>query len=96
MKRISIGIAVFALLFLLFAAAFAFSITLQTLHVNAFSFEQPASSLMLAAPMTSADEAQIASPQADRVSADQVRFGETQQSTHVCPRDKATDQPADF
>ncbi len=91
MKRITLGIGILALLLLLFAGAFAFSVTLQNLHVSAYSFAQPAEAAVITAPMTGADESAISSP-----STDSVRMERFDHSTHVCEKDKAPDSATDF
>ncbi len=91
MKRVYLGIAVTALLFLLFAGAFAFSLTLQNLRVSALSFNTPASPIIFAAPMTSADEAAISSPNSEA-----VRLKEFQEPQHVCDKNKVQESATDF
>jgi hypothetical protein len=95
MKKVylSIGLAALmlmvALLFL--TSAFAFSLSLQNLRINAASFASPAASVLLASPMTSADEAEIGKPQSDS-----IRFEDFQQSEHVCNRTKTSAQDTGF
>lgn len=91
MKKLALGIGAVAVLMLLLAGAFAFSLTLQTLRVNAYSFAQPAVGTVIAAPMTSAAEAEIASPDSD-----QIRLEEFQQPERICQKDKAPERETDF
>ncbi|TAH50089.1 MAG: hypothetical protein EYC68_15090 [Chloroflexota bacterium] len=86
---ISIGIAAFALLLL--ASAFAFSFTLQNLRVNAFSFAQPAAAAVIAAPMTSAEEAEISSPSLGSVRLEPVTVRE-----RLCQKNKGQVRTTDF
>lgn len=91
MKKVYLGVIALGLMLLLLAGALAFSFTLQNLRVNAFSFVQPAAAAVLAAPMTSSDEAAIVSPEPS-----EVRFEEFQAPTHVCQKDKLQDRATDF
>ncbi len=91
MKRVFLGMGITALMLLLLAGAFAFSLTLQNLHVNAMSFSKPAPFALYTEPMTSADEAAISSPDADG-----VRLEEYQASQRVCSKNKTPDRATDF
>jgi hypothetical protein len=91
MRKVTIGIAVTALVLLLLASAFAFSATLASLRVNALSFVEPAEAAVIASPMTSLDEAQLASPLSET-----VRMEEFQQTDRVCQKDKIQDRAPDF
>lgn len=91
MRKMYIGIGITALLLLLLAGAFAFSLTLQNLRVNALSFAQPIAASVIAAPMTFADEAEIASPESEG-----VRLEEIQQSEGLCRKNKVQDRATDF
>jgi hypothetical protein len=87
MKKIYLGIGLTALLLavvlLFLTSAFAFSLSLQNLRINAASFAPPAASAVFAAPMTSSDEAVIARPISDN-----IRLEEMQETDHVCQRSK--------
>lgn len=91
MRKMFIAIGIAALLLLLLATAFAFSLTLQNLRVNALSFAQPVSASSIAAPMTSTDESEIASPVSDG-----VRLEEFQQPERICQKNKVQDRATDF
>lgn len=93
MRKIFVGVGITVMLVLLLAVALAFSATLQDLHINAGSFSESivAPAAAAAAPMTSAEEGQIAVP-----SSDQVRFEEFQAPSHICQKDKTTDHVNDF
>jgi hypothetical protein len=90
MKRISIAIGITLLMLTLLGSAFAFSLTLQDLHVNAFSFAQPAEAAVTGAPMTSDDEAAISAP-----SSESVHLADFAPQ-HVCNRDKTQGNSTDF
>lgn len=91
MRKLYIGLGIFALALLLLTSAFAFSLTLQNLRLNALSFGQPAAALVIAAPMTSATEAEIASPDSEG-----VRLEEFVRPDHVCNKDKLSEHTTDF
>jgi hypothetical protein len=91
MRKLLIGGGITALVLLLLATAFAFSLTLQNLRLNALSFVQPAAALTIAAPMTSADESEIASPDSTG-----VRIEEFQKREHACNREKLRESATDF
>ncbi len=91
MKKVLIALSVGALLFLLVATAFAFSFTLQNLHISAASLVQPLGSPVLAAPMTSADESNMST-----TTQDHVRFETVQEPEHICQKDKTKDQGVGF
>jgi hypothetical protein len=91
MRKISVTLAVTALMLLLLVSALAFSVTLQNLRINTFSFARPAAASVIAVPMTSADEAAIMSPESNT-----VRFEEFQQPQHVCDKNKARNRTTDF
>jgi hypothetical protein len=83
MKKIYLAVGATVMLLLLLGTALVFSATLSNLHVNAASFAIPAVAPAAAAPMTYADESNLASPQADR-----VRFQDVERDDHICQRDK--------
>ena len=91
MRKLYIGIGAIAIALLLLTAAFAFSLTLQNLRLNALSFVKPAAAIVIAAPMTSADESEISSPDALG-----VRFEEFVQPEHACNKDRVQDRTTDF
>lgn len=92
MKRMTMGIGITALLVLLLASAFAFSVTLQNLRVNALSFAQPAEAAAVEEPMTGADESAISS-----LDADEVRMEEFEQADdHLCRKNRLADRATDF
>lgn len=91
MRKIYIGIGITALVLLLLASALAFSLTLQNLRINSFSFVRPAAAAVVAVPMTSADEAAIASPESNT-----VRLEEFQQPERVCNKTKIQNHTKDF
>ncbi len=91
MRKLYLGMGVAALMLLLLTSALAFSLTLQNLRVNAMSFVQPAAAIVIAAPMTSADESEIASPNSTG-----VRFEEFEQTDHFCQKYKSLETATDF
>jgi hypothetical protein len=91
MKKFYIGIGITALMVLLLASAFAFSLTLQSLRVNALSFVEPVAASIIAAPMTSADEAEIASPESGG-----VRLEEFEARHAVCAKRQAQEEASGF
>ncbi len=91
MKKFYLGLSIVGLTLLLFATAFAFSLLLQRLHVSTFSMAEPAAPVVIAAPMTSADEAQIASPRSDT-----VRMEEYLTPDHLCQKKEQSDRITDF
>lgn len=91
MRKLYITVAVTALMLLLLASAYAFSVTLQNLRINTFSFAHPAAAAVIAVPMTSADEAAITSPQSNT-----VRLEEFQPPEHVCAKNKVQNRTTDF
>ncbi len=91
MRKMYLALGTIALLLLLLVGAFAFSLTLQNLRVNALSFAQPAAAASIAAPMTFADEAEISSPATDG-----VRLEEFQAPKGFCQKNKGHDRATDF
>jgi hypothetical protein len=90
MKNWIIGASVTMLLVVLLVCAFAFSASLQNLHIGAKSFALPAAPA-LAAPMTFNDESQLGTAQPAT-----VHFQIVQPTEHVCQRDQAQDSTAGF
>jgi hypothetical protein len=90
MKNLIIGASVTMLLVVLLVCAFAFSASLQNLHIGAKSFALPAAPA-LAAPMTFNDESQLGTAQPAT-----VHFQIVQPTEHVCQRDQAQDSTAGF
>lgn len=91
MKKFYIGVGILVLAFLLMTTALAFSHILQNLRLNALSFTQPTSALVIAAPMTSADEAAMTSP--DKTG---VHLEEFVQPAHVCNKEGLPETITDF
>lgn len=95
MKRVYVGVGltalVLAVVLLFVTSAFAFSLSLQNLRINAASFAAPAASVILASPMTSAEEAAIGQPQINT-----IHFEEFPQADHVCQRDKVNAEGTGF
>lgn len=91
MRKLYIALGITALMLLLLASAFAFSLTLQNLRINSFSFARPVAAAVVAAPMTSADEAAIASPESNS-----VRLEEFQQPERVCSKNKVQNRTKEF
>lgn len=91
MRKLYIGFGVIALALLLLTAAFAFSLTLQNLRLNALSFSPPAAAIVIAAPMTSDVESNISSPDNRG-----VRLEQFVQPEHVCNKNKVQEYTTDF
>lgn len=91
MKKVYIGIGITALVLLLLGTAFAFSVTLQSLRLNALSFAEPVAAAVIAAPMTFADEAEIASPDSEG-----VRLEQYQARQAVCAKRQAQPETTGF
>lgn len=92
MRKLYIGFGVIALALLLLTAAFAFSLTLRNLRLNALSFTPPAAAIIMAAPMSSVDESNISSPDARSG----VRLEQFVQPEHVCNKTRVQERSTDF